>query len=162
MTVTRTIPSPVGELLLVGDGQVLSGIYFPGHAPVPRIGPASEDAEAFGDAASQLDEFFGGRRTSFDLDLDLRGTPFQLGAWEALRRIPYGGVATYGEVAAAAGRAGAARGAGHAIARNPVSIVVPCHRVVGAGGRLTGYAGGLGRKQALLDLERRVRAATRT
>ena len=162
MTVTRTIPSPVGELLLVGDGHVLSGIYFPGHTPVPRIGPASEDAEAFGDAAGQLDEFFGGRRTSFDLDLDLRGTPFQLGVWEALRRIPYGEVATYGEVAAAAGRAGAARGAGHAIARNPVSIVVPCHRVVGAGGRLTGYAGGMGRKQALLDLERRVRAATRT
>jgi methylated-DNA-[protein]-cysteine S-methyltransferase len=163
MTVTRTVTSPVGHLLLVGDGDVLSGLSFRDHAPSLRIGPASDDREAFGEAVRQLGEFFAGSRTSFDLDLDLRGTPFQLGIWEALTRIPYGATVTYGEVAAAAGRAGAARGAGHAIARNPVSIVVPCHRVVGAGGRLTGYAGGVDRKRALLELERRTRggAATR-
>ncbi|MGH2687426.1 MAG: methylated-DNA--[protein]-cysteine S-methyltransferase [Actinomycetota bacterium] len=158
MTLTRTVPSPLGELLLAGEGDVLTGLWFTGHEPAPRIGPATADATsdtgAFGDAVRQLDEFFTGRRTSFDLALDLRGTPFQLRVWEALARIPYGATVTYGDVAAEAGRPGAARAAGHAIARNPVSIVVPCHRVVGGGGRLTGYAGGLDRKRALLALER--------
>jgi methylated-DNA-[protein]-cysteine S-methyltransferase len=154
MTLTRTVPSPVGDLLLVGDGETLSGLYLPDHRPAPLLDAAIDAPDAFGAAVLQLGEWFAGLRTVFDLPLDLRGTEFQLEIWEALASIPYGRTATYGDVAAAVGRPKAARGAGHAIARNPVSIVIPCHRVLGSGGALTGYAGGVDRKRTLLELER--------
>ena len=107
------------------------------------------------DVVDQLHEWFAGDRTTFDLTIELDGTDFQRAVWDALQAIPYGETVTYGELAAAAGRPGAARAIGHAVARNPVSIVVPCHRVVGSSGTLTGYAGGIDRKRALLELEQR-------
>jgi len=106
------------------------------------------------EAAQQLAEYFSGRRRVFDLPLDLEGTAFQREVWEALRRIPYGETCTYGELARAIGRAGGARAAGAANGANPVAIIVPCHRVLAAGGGLGGYAGGLERKRFLLELER--------
>ena len=103
----------------------------------------------------QLDEYFAGERTSFDLPINQHGTPFELRVWEALRQIPYGETRSYGFVARALGDPGAAQAVGAANGRNPLSIVVPCHRVIGADGRLVGYAGGVERKAFLLDLERR-------
>ncbi len=104
--------------------------------------------------ARELDEYFAGRRRAFDLVLAPAGTPFQLAVWEELRRIPFGGTTTYGELARRVGRPTAARAVGAAVGRNPISIIVPCHRVVGSDGALTGFAGGLDRKRALLALER--------
>lgn len=156
MRITRSIPSPAGDLMLVGDGRALSGLYFTGHRPAPRIdGPAESDDGAFADAVAQLQEWFDGRRRDFRLELDVSGTDFQRRIWSVLVDIPYGSTSTYGEVAAAAGRPGAARAVGHAVARNPVAIVVPCHRVVGAGGVLGGFAGGTDVKRLLLDHESR-------
>jgi methylated-DNA-[protein]-cysteine S-methyltransferase len=157
MTITRTVPTPVGDLLFVGedDRRTLRGVYFPGHTPAPRLGECTTDDTAFADAVQQLGEWFAGTRTTFDVDVELDGTDFQRAVWDALRAIPYGETVTYGELATAAGRPGAARAIGHAVARNPVSIIVPCHRVVGSSGTLTGYAGGVERKRTLLDLEAR-------
>jgi len=109
-------------------------------------------------AEEQLTEYFAGARTSFELPLAPAGTPFQLAAWDELRRIPFASTRTYTQQAAAVGRPAAVRAIGAANGRNPISIIVPCHRVVAATGKLQGFAGGLGRKQALLDLERRVAA----
>ena len=111
--------------------------------------------------ADQLDEYFAGTRTSFDVPLDLHGTPFQLAAWQALAGIPYGATRTYGEQADAIGRPTAVRAIGAANGRNPVSIVLPCHRVIGSNGSLTGFGGGLEVKAALLELERRARGRER-
>lgn len=162
MLVTRSVPSPVGDLLLVGDGEMLHGIYFEEHRSMPRIGEAVPGTDAYEEAVRQLGEWFAGSRTAFDLKLDLKGTEFQLRVWDALRQIPFGETVSYGAIAEAAGMPGAARAAGHAIGRNPVSIVVPCHRVVGANGSLTGYAGGMDRKRALLDHERGIRPLAAT
>ncbi len=152
-------PSPVGSLLLVGedgpDGFALTGLYLPDH----RRGVAvqadwREDPGAFREVARQLDAYFAGDRRAFDLQLGLQGgSAFQHDVWEALRDIPVGTTVTYGELAARVGRPGAARAVGGAVARNPISIVVPCHRVVGSAGSLTGYAGGLAAKRRLLALE---------
>ena len=152
--VTRSAPSPLGPLLFVGDGERLSGLYLTNHRHAPDFGGAVHDAAAFDAAVRQLDEWFGGERRTFDLALDPRGTPFQHQVWDVLREIPFGETMTYGAVAARAGVPGSARAIGHAVGRNPVSIVVPCHRVVGAAGALTGYAGGLDNKRWLLDHER--------
>lgn len=114
--------------------------------------------EAFAPARAQLDEYFAGRRRSFDLALDPAGSPFELGVWRALLEIPYGETVSYGELAARIGHPGAPRAVGVANARNPVAVVVPCHRVIGADGSLTGYGGGLERKRLLLDLEAGVQA----
>lgn len=160
MRIRASHPSPIGPLLLVGEtagpGREvrLSAIHMEG----ARFGPGETDGlreapEAFAAIGRQLDEYFAGRRRSFDLDLDPAGTPFQLAVWEALRSIPYGTTTTYGEIAARIGRPGAGRAVGGAVGRNPLSIVVPCHRVVGSDGSLTGFGGGLGRKTALLELE---------
>jgi O-6-methylguanine DNA methyltransferase len=105
-------------------------------------------------ASAELEEYFAGRRVTFDVPLDLRGTPFQRATWEALLRIPYGEVMTYGDVAGTLGRPGASRAVGGAVGSNPVAILVPCHRVVAAGGRLGGYTGGLDVKRKLLAIER--------
>jgi methylated-DNA-[protein]-cysteine S-methyltransferase len=153
---TTTIESPVGRLVLVSDGAALTALQFARGRVAGRgaHGPAGEGRAAlFAQARRELAEYFAGRRTSFDLPLAPGGTPFQRRVWEALRRVPYGATATYGEIACAAGSPRAARAVGTACARNPLAIVVPCHRVIGSGGRLAGYAGGLARKRVLLDLE---------
>lgn len=152
--ITRRVESPIGDLLLVGAGERLQGLYMPGHRWAPSLHAAQEDGGAFGEAVRQLGEWFHGRRQAFDLAVDRRGTAFQLRVWDVLLEIPFAETVTYGEVAARAGRPGSARAAGHAVARNPLSIVFPCHRVIGVAGGLTGYAGGLEAKRWLLEHER--------
>lgn len=156
--------SPIGPLLLTADDGGLTRLYM----EVRRHGPDEVQAQwrrddsAFTEARRQLDEYFAGERTEFDLPLNPAGTPFQLTVWKALKTIPYGEIRSYGEIAEQIGRPGAARAVGLANGRNPISIVVPCHRVIGASGALTGYGGGLERKQYLLDLETRVSAGQAT
>lgn len=148
--------SPVGPVLLVSDGVALTGLYL-NHPPLPADG-WREDADAvpFPEARRQLDAYFAGDlRGAFDLPLALGGTDFQRRVWDELRGIPYGETISYGELARRVGDPKAARAVGMANGRNPISIVVPCHRVVGAGGKLVGYSGGLPRKSALLAHEQR-------
>jgi methylated-DNA-[protein]-cysteine S-methyltransferase len=155
MSVQHTIvDSPVGPLTLVGDGAALIGLYFDGHRRTPRLtslGPRVDTG--FGPAARQLGEYFAGTRCEFDLELAPRGSAFETAVWALLTKIPYGETRTYGQLAAALGDPGAAQAVGHANGWNPISIIVPCHRVVGTSGGLTGYAGGLARKRFLLSLE---------
>ena len=156
MTTTfSTYASPLGELLLVARGGALAGIYFDGHRRGPRRDETWRRAdEAFDDARAALDGSFDDPRRGAEVALDLSvGTPFQRRVWAALQQIPPGETRSYGELAAALGVPGAARAVGSANARNPLSIVVPCHRVVGADGSLTGYAGGEARKRWLLAHE---------
>jgi methylated-DNA-[protein]-cysteine S-methyltransferase len=153
------LDSPVGELTVVADGDALTGLYFPGHLRMPDpagFGPR-EDA-AFEETARQVAEYFTGGRTEFDLPLAPHGGAFELRVWELLRAIPYGETRSYGDLARELGDPALAQAVGSANGRNPISIVVPCHRVVGADGSLTGYAGGLDRKRYLLDLEAPVAA----
>jgi methylated-DNA-[protein]-cysteine S-methyltransferase len=146
--------SPLGELTLVAHDGVLAGVYFPDHARRPAATAfGRRDDRGFVPAIEQLGEYFRGVRTRFDLPLAPVGNVFQLRVWELLRRIPYGRTRSYGELARELGDPALAREVGWANGRNPLSIIVPCHRVVGADGRLVGYAGGLERKRMLLDLE---------
>ena len=148
------MPSPIGPLTLTGDGEVLDGLYMDVPGRPPPIEPAARrDDAAFAAAREQLEAYFAGALRRFSLPLRLRGTPFQRDVWEALQAIPYGATMAYGELARRIGRPAAVRAVGLANGRNPVSIVVPCHRVIGAGGGLTGYGGGLERKRRLLELE---------
>jgi len=143
--------SPLGPLTLIGDGEDLRAVHFPG-----RSGPLDErdrNGPGFADAVAQLDEYFAGERREFTVSLRLEGTPFQQRVWTELRAIPYGSTCSYGDLAARIGRLDRIRAVGAAVGRVPVPIIVPCHRVIGADGSLTGYGGGLQRKQALLDLE---------
>lgn len=155
------VDSPVDPLVLVSDGSALTGVYLRGHRHVTedargdRVDAAAAPA-VLRKAATQLGEYFAGERTAFDLPLAPRGTDFQQRVWLGLRDIPYGQTRSYAELARAVGAAGAFRAVGLANGRNPLSIVVPCHRVVGADGSLTGYGGGVERKRVLLDLERSV------
>lgn len=153
MTALRhtTIDTPIGPLLLVGDGEALHGIAFAPAAPDPSW---REDAAALAPVAAQLDEYFHDGRTAFDVPLVLAGTPFQVEVWEALRAIRYGETISYGELAEQIGKPGAVRAVGATNGRNPIPIIVPCHRVIGADGSLTGFGGGIATKRALLDLER--------
>jgi methylated-DNA-[protein]-cysteine S-methyltransferase len=144
--------SPLGPLTLVGGAAGLSALRFPGEGE--PLGEDEHESAPLADAVNQLDEYFAGRRGRFELALDLSGTPFQREVWHALLRIPSGSTTTYRALASAVGRPGAVRAVGAAVGRTPVPIVVPCHRVLGSDGSLTGYRGGLERKQALLDLER--------
>lgn len=151
-----SIESPVGTLTLVATGKALSGLFMVDQRhrpPDERFG--EPDPGLFGAAIDQLEAYFAGERATFDLPLAAVGTAFQRAVWDALRQIPYGETASYGEIARRVGRPGASRAVGLANGANPISIVVPCHRVVGADGSLTGYGGGLERKRFLLDLERR-------
>ncbi|MCU1686583.1 MAG: methylated-DNA--protein-cysteine methyltransferase [Amycolatopsis sp.] len=150
--------SPCGPLTLVAADGVLSALYMTEqrHKPDPstfgeRVDP---DVEPFAEVVSQLKEYFAGQRTDFDLPLNLIGTPFQQRVWTALQGIPYGETVSYGQLAEELGQPTASRAVGLANGKNPVSIIVPCHRVVGAKGDLTGYGGGLDRKRYLLDFER--------
>lgn len=155
------IGSPVGELLLVGDGEALSGLFMlPDAKYVPEIGADwVRDDDAFDAVTRQLDEYFAGGRREFDLRLAPRGTDFQRRVWRELTTIPYGRTTSYGAMADALGSPTASRAVGAANGRNPISIIVPCHRVIASTGALTGYAGGLDKKQHLLALERGSRAA---
>ena len=152
--------SPIGDLVLTGDGHALHGIYFPGAQPTITP-PASwqRDDGAFADAIDQLRAYFGGELTEFTLLLAPHGTPFQRRVWDALLQIPYGQTTSYGKLAASLGDPRATRAVGLANGRNPLPIVIPCHRVIGADGSLTGYGGGMPRKEWLLALEGRAVAA---
>jgi methylated-DNA-[protein]-cysteine S-methyltransferase len=151
------VASPVGPITLVATGGALAGLYLdrqryaptPGSLGVPDPGPSAE-------AARQLEEYFSGERTAFELELALDGTSFQRLVWSELLAVPYGDTVTYGELARRIGQPTASRAVGLANGKNPVAIIVPCHRVVGTDGNLTGYGGGLDRKRFLIDLEQRV------
>lgn len=152
--------TPIGTLIALADGEGLRALLFPGHRVPPSLEEIPRADVGFEAVDEQLTEYFDGGRRAFDLPLAPRGTAFQLRAWEALREIPYGETRSYGEQAAMlagpdAGHTGhtMARAVGLANNRNPLSIVVPCHRVVGADGSLVGYGGGLAAKRFLLDLE---------
>lgn len=152
--------SPLGSIIIAATAKGLAGLWFDGqrHLPPELAGPAVWPSEpehpVLKKVIQQLSEYFAGRRTAFDVPLDLAyGTAFQQSVWQALLKIPQGGTASYSEVSARIGKPAAVRAVGAAVGRNPVSIIVPCHRVMGAGGALTGYAGGLERKSALLKLE---------
>jgi methylated-DNA-[protein]-cysteine S-methyltransferase len=148
MTSSTQFSSTVGPLTLEGDDRTLTRIGF-GEPAAPQ-----GDAAAVASAATQLEQYFAGERTDFDVDLELDGTPFERRVWEEVRAIPYGETATYAEIARRVGRPSACRAVGRANGRNPIAVIVPCHRVVGSDGSLTGYAGGIEMKRALLDLER--------
>ncbi|CAM5697593.1 Methylated-DNA--protein-cysteine methyltransferase OS=Streptomyces alboniger OX=132473 GN=CP975_29870 PE=3 SV=1 [Streptomyces alboniger] len=148
------IDSPYGPLTLVGDDGVLCGLYMTDQRHRPAEETFGTRAQApFAAAEEELEAYFTGELKEFTLELDLHGTPFQRSVWNHLRKIPYGETRTYGELADALGNPSASRAVGLANGRNPVGIIVPCHRVVGANGGLTGYGGGLDRKQRLLDFE---------
>lgn len=148
---TLTVSTPIGDLQLVSDGQSLVSIALPGQHQ--QLGGDSKEDAVLARAAKQLGEFFDGRRRHFDLPLAASGTQFQRAVWSQLTKIPFGEVRSYRDIAAKIGRPTAVRAVGAANGRNPLPIVVPCHRVIGADGSLTGFAGGLERKRQLLVLE---------
>jgi methylated-DNA-[protein]-cysteine S-methyltransferase len=156
-TFVSALSSPIGRLLFVSKGgSRLSGVYMEDHAGAPLQDAAwVQDEARFAEAPRQVTEYFAGSRTRFNLPLSFDGTPFQRRVWEALREIPYGETITYAELAARIGSPNACRAVGGANAKNPLSVVLPCHRVIGSDGSLTGYAGGEERKRWLLDFERR-------
>lgn len=155
-TTHTTIQSPIGELILVAEDATLSGVYFPGHWTRPDPATFGARSEHRLEAVEeQLAEYFAGERTRFELPTSARGDAFQRQVWDLIDRIPYGQTTTYGELASELGNPTLARKVGNAVGHNPLSVIVPCHRVVGKDGKLTGYAGGLERKRFLLDLEAR-------
>jgi methylated-DNA-[protein]-cysteine S-methyltransferase len=145
--------SPVGPLRLEAHDGALVALHLNA-----RPGPENLDDPVLAEATTQLREYFAGTRTSFELPLQMHGNAFEQRVWAALRSIPYGETASYGEIAAQIDAPGAARAVGVANARNPIAIVVPCHRVIGANGKLVGFGGGLPMKRALLDLEQGIHA----
>ncbi|MBE9032880.1 methylated-DNA--[protein]-cysteine S-methyltransferase [filamentous cyanobacterium LEGE 11480] len=150
------LESPLGELLLVSDGEALQGLYLAGQKYFPQISADWQQDGQLGllqQAVMQLDEYFQHQRQQFDLPLNPLGTAFQQQVWQQLPRISYGQTLTYGEIAAKLGQPLAARAVGAANGRNPISIIVPCHRVIASNGQLTGYAGGIDRKRWLIDHE---------
>jgi methylated-DNA-[protein]-cysteine S-methyltransferase len=157
MLTTRVLPAPVGDLTLVRSPRGLCRILWTGQAP-PATATAAGPDGLLEEAARQLHAYFAGELQRFDLPLDVAGTEFQLAAWQALADIPYGTTISYGEQARRLGRPRAVRAVGAANGRNPVPIVLPCHRLVGADGSLVGFGGGLGRKRLLLEHEARFAA----
>ena len=150
MTVAWTRETPIGPLTLTEEAGVLTGVLFGPHAPRDAL---LTQTPLLGRAFAQLEEYFRGERRAFDLPMDARGTPFQRRCWQALLAIPYGQTRTYAQQAQAVGSPRACRAVGMANHRNPLPVPIPCHRVVGADGSLTGYAGGLRIKQMLLEIE---------
>jgi methylated-DNA-[protein]-cysteine S-methyltransferase len=151
---TTTVESPIGPLTLVARDGVLTNVAMHEQRHMsPPPADAIENAAWFKDVAAQLDAYFAGELSTFDLEMNLLGTPFQQRVWSALSEIPYGETISYGELARRVGNPNASRAVGLANGRNPVAIIVPCHRVIGANGSLTGYGGGLERKTWLLDHE---------
>ncbi|HWP18326.1 MAG TPA: methylated-DNA--[protein]-cysteine S-methyltransferase [Burkholderiaceae bacterium] len=151
----RTLASPLGDILVARTGRGLAGLWFDGQKDHPGTlnVPVVHDDALLDEVERQLDAYWAGRLQVFDLPLDLHGTPFQLAVWHALLGVPAGRTRSYRDIAEEVGAPSAMRAVGAAVGRNPVSIVVPCHRIVGSSGGLTGYAGGLDRKVALLKLE---------
>jgi methylated-DNA-[protein]-cysteine S-methyltransferase len=147
-------PSPIGNLLLVSNGDALTGLYMSNHSggPTPESN-WTRDERAFETICALLTEYFAGSVHEFDVALAPAGTEFQKKVWRELRRIPFGETISYGELARRIGQPAASRAVGHANGQNPISIIVPCHRVIGADGTLTGYGGGLERKKWLLEHE---------
>jgi methylated-DNA-[protein]-cysteine S-methyltransferase len=150
----RTIGSPVGPLTLAGRDGRLMHLRMVDQTYEPSRDGWESNESGFGDAVAQLEAYFDGDLMEFDLDLDLVGTAFQRSVWEALLTIPYGKTRSYGQIAQQIGSPGASRAVGLANGHNPVGIIVPCHRVIGANGSLTGYGGGLDRKKRLLEFEK--------
>jgi methylated-DNA-[protein]-cysteine S-methyltransferase len=151
------VDSPVGSLLLTSDGRGLTGLYPAAHVRKPSLGAGWVRNDGFFTGVKdQLEAYFAGRLTRFEVTLAPTGTPFQQRVWNALLEIPYGATVTYGELATRLGQPNASRAVGLANGRNPISVIVPCHRVIGASGKLTGYAGGLEMKRALLGHEAQV------
>jgi methylated-DNA-[protein]-cysteine S-methyltransferase len=152
-----TVESPIGELLLLGERGVLHGLYMQDGLRPTRVRPdwVRRD-DAFADVRTQLREYFAGERTTFDLRLHMDGGAFQRTVWHALTEIPYGETISYGELARRIGRPDLARAVGTANGQNPIAVIVPCHRVIGANGKLVGYGGGLDNKRRLLELEQGV------
>jgi len=151
-----TFESPHGRMLLVATEEGISGVYFNRQKYFPakdRRWQRAPDHAPLKQARRELAEYFAGKRRRFEVALDPEGTPYQRSVWKAISRVGFGKTMTYGMLAAKAGRPGSARAAGAATGRNPIGIIVPCHRIMGADGSLTGYAGGLARKRALLALE---------
>ncbi len=149
-----TIRSSLGDLTVVARDGLVTGLYFPHHWYLPDRSAFGEYRDAgFDDVRRQLDEYLAGERREFDVPVDAAGSPFQERVWQLISQIPYGTTVSYGELARELGDGTTAQEVGAAVGRNPVSILIPCHRVVGASGGLTGYAGGLRRKRILLDLE---------
>ena len=160
LTAQMHYASPLGELLLARTAQGLAGAWFENqkYHPAPLDAPERADDALLRRAARQLDAYFAGDEADFDVPLDLHGTTFQRAVWNELRKLGHGTTCTYGAIAARLGSPTAGRAVGAAVGRNPVSVIVPCHRVVGSDGSLTGYAGGLERKTALLRVESAQRA----
>jgi|CXWL01.2.fsa_nt_gi methylated-DNA-[protein]-cysteine S-methyltransferase len=156
-TAQALVDTPLGPVRLARTANGLAGLWFEGqkHHPGPLAAPLRPDDPLLRQASDTLQRYFAGEAAAFDLPLDLHGTPFQRSVWQALLRIPAGRTCSYGEIAQAIGAPQAVRAVGAAVGRNPASLVVPCHRVLGRDGSLTGYAGGVQRKQALLTLESR-------
>lgn len=150
----RTMDSPVGALTLAGSAGRLRHLRMVDQTYEPSRAGWECDDTAFADAVAQLEEYFTGARTDFELELDLVGTAFQRRVWAALLTIPYGETRSYGQIAKQLEAPGAFRAVGLANGRNPIGIIVPCHRVIGANGSLTGYGGGLERKRTLLEMEK--------
>jgi methylated-DNA-[protein]-cysteine S-methyltransferase len=154
MTYYCYFTSPIGKLLLVGTKNGLAELHFPTEAAAKEIPPDWQlDKTKFTTAIEQLEEYFAGRRKIFDLKLAPSGTPFQLSVWQALQQVPYGTTASYGEIARKIGNPKACRAIGMANHHNPLPIVIPCHRIIGKDGSLTGFGGGLDLKRQLLELE---------
>jgi methylated-DNA-[protein]-cysteine S-methyltransferase len=148
------VATPIGDLTVVREGHLLTGLYFPHHwyKPDPvTFGPRND--RGFEGVAGQLEEYLAGTRTLFDLPLEPRGTEFQLRVWDLITQVPYGQTTSYGDLARRLGGRENAQEVGAAVGRNPLCILIPCHRVIGSNGKLAGYAGGLKRKQKLLELE---------
>jgi methylated-DNA-[protein]-cysteine S-methyltransferase len=148
--------SPLGQILLTANEIALTGLHFVGEKYYPAVAPAwqrNADGAILNKTAAQLDQYFAGNRQSFDMTLAPQGTEFQRTVWNALTTLDFGETVSYGQLAQRIGKPKAVRAVGAANGRNPISIIVPCHRVIGASGALTGYAGGLARKDALLKLE---------
>lgn len=158
----RTVDSPLGPLTLAGVGRTLMHLRMAGQSHEPDRSGWLPDDSAFGDVVDQLEAYFAGSLTEFGVDLDMRGTEFQRRVWAALQTIPYGETRTYGQIADQIGSPGASRAVGLANGRNPIGIIVPCHRVIGSTGGLTGYGGGLDRKRMLLALEKNTALAGAT
>ena len=154
MTCYRTIDSPIGRLTLAGEDGVLTTLRMVDQTYEPDRADWVPDDSAFPDAVEQLAAYFAGELKEFDLELEMSGTEFQRRVWNALRTIPYGETRSYGEIAGQIGSPNAFRAVGLANGHNPIAVIVPCHRVIGANGGLTGFGGGIERKSALLELEK--------
>jgi len=158
----RSVDSPIGALALAGRGGVLTHLRMLNQTYEPNRTDWVPDDRAFPEAVDQLEAYFAGQRSDFDLELSLKGSEFARRVWQALLTIPYGETRSYGQIAEEIGASGAARAVGLANGHNPIAIIVPCHRVIGASGNLTGYGGGLGRKRWLLEMEKNVKSGNLT